>query len=78
MSEENCECNCNSLKGPLSELEGDEIVEVRVVGGGSKYCNIIEMKLKSGKYFVIERYLDVSKYGIDPKLSYNIGSWFEG
>lgn len=74
----NCECVVSGPnKGSLGDIEGDEIVGVEVIGGGRKYCNIINMKLKSGKFLRISRYLDVSKYGITPRLEYKIGSWFE-
>lgn len=72
---DNCETTCSLHKGPLEEIEGDEIVGVEVIGGGHKYCNIIEMKLKSGKFLVIERDLDISRYGITPRISYKIGKW---
>lgn len=72
-----CECAVQGPnKGLLGEIEGDEIVGVEIIGGGHKYCNIIEMKLKSGKFLQIKRYLDVSSYGINPRLEYKIGSWF--
>lgn len=77
---EACENTCESAiqgpnKGSLGEIEGDEIVEVEVIAGGYKYCNIINMKLKSEKFLQISKYLDVSKYGITPRLEYKIGSW---
>jgi len=59
----------------LGEIEGDEIVEVEVIGGGHKYCNIIQIKLKSGKFLQISRYMDIKSYGIEPKVEYKIGSW---
>ena len=42
MSESNvCECSAvGHYKGALGDIEGDEIVEVEVVGGGHLYCNI--------------------------------------
>lgn len=72
---DNCECECVCPDRLLGEIEGDEIVEVEVIGGGAKYCNMIEMKLKSGKMLVIERDLDISRYGITPKINYRIGFW---
>ena len=63
-------------KGLLGEIEGDEIVKVEIIGGGHKYCNIINMSLKSGKFLQISRDLDVSRYGVTPRLEYKIGSWF--
>ena len=70
---DNCECACT--KNLLGEIEGDEIVEVEVIGGGTLYCNAIEIRLKSGKMLVIEKELDVSKYGINPRIRYRIGGW---
>lgn len=73
-----CECAVSGPnKGLLGKIEGDEIVSVEIIGGGHKYCNIINMKLKSGKFLQISRDLDVSRYGIIPRLEYKIGSWFE-
>jgi len=45
---EACENTCESAiqgpnKGSLGEIEGDEIVEVEVIAGGYKYCNIINV-----------------------------------
>lgn len=75
---DNCECAvAGPNKGLLGEIEGDEIVEVEVIGGGHRYCNIITMKLKSGKFLQISRNLDMSKYGVTPRLEYKMGSWFE-
>ena len=72
-----CECAVQGpYKGLLGDIEGDEIVEVEVIGGGHKYCNIITMKLKSGKFLQIKRDLDVSSYGISPRIEYNMGAWF--
>jgi len=60
----------------LEELHGDEIVSVEIVDGGTQYCRAIRIKLKSGKHFTIDRYMDISAYGINPQLKYNIGAWF--
>jgi len=71
-------CECASIgpnKGLLGDIEGDEIVEVEVVGGGCKYCNIVNMRLKSGKFLQISRHLDIKNYGIEPRIEYKIGSW---
>ena len=74
----NCECiGSGPNKGPLAGLEGDEIVGVEIINGGDKFCNAIELKLKSGRILCIERYLNVSKYGITPRLEYRIGHWLE-
>jgi len=34
------------------------------------------MKLKSGKFLQISKDLDVSNYGINPRIEYKVGSWF--
>ena len=77
MSESNvCESAVSGpYKGALGEIEGDEIVEVEVIGGGHKYCDIIQMKLKSGKFLQISRHLDLKSYGIEPRVEYKVGSW---
>lgn len=62
-------------KGLLGEIEGEGIVEVEILNGGHEYCNGIEIKLTSGKFLHINRYLDVSSYGITPRIKYKIGGW---
>ena len=62
-------------KGLLGDIEGDEIVEVEVIGGGHKYCNKIEMKLRSGKWLQISKHLYISQYEIEPQIEYKIGGW---
>jgi len=67
----------SSQHGHLEELWGKKIVGIEIIGGGDKYCNMIEIKIEGGQLFHIEKYLDVSQYGIDPRIKYGIGSWWE-
>ncbi len=78
MSATTCE---SAVKGPykggLEEIEGESIVNIEVRGGGYKYCDWIEMKLTGGKLLQFSRHLDMSSYGINPKIEYKIGAWFK-
>ncbi len=64
-------------RGGLGEIIGDEIVDVQVIRGGSLYCDKIEMRLKSGKHLVMDRHLQICPGGINPRIKYRIGAWFE-
>lgn len=72
-----CECEGRSSGGPLDEYKGLEIDHIEVIGGGHKYCNIINIFFKGGRVLNLEREMDVSKYGIIPKIKLHTeGSWF--
>lgn len=64
-------------KGSLGEIEGESIVEVKILNGGHKYCDSIEMKLTGGKFLQFCKHLDMSSYGINPRIEYKIGAWFK-
>lgn len=65
------------FKGALEGIEGEQIVKVEVHNGGHLYCDIIEMRLTGGKLLHFSRYLSINKYGIDPKIEYQVKNWFK-
>ena len=72
------ECNCSGQcmsKHPLKDIEGEKIISVEVIEGDSRYCNMINMKLSSGKHLQFENKMDITQYGIFPRIEYRIGSW---
>jgi hypothetical protein len=76
MSATTCEsASKGPYEGALGEIKGEQIVEVEIRNGGYKYCDFIEMKLTGGKFLQFSRHLDISSYGINPRIQYKVGGW---